>query len=193
MLKKIGWSLLIALVAIQFIRPAKNQTADPQPYAIQTAYPVPDHVSAVLKKACNDCHTNNSRYPWYASIQPVYWWLDHHIEEGKEHLNFDEYTNKRLRTQFHKMEEVIEQIKEGEMPLNSYTWTHGQARLTQSEKEMLTGWAQQVMDTMKARYPIDSLEKPKKKTAQHIEHENREHPSGALNSRRKSEGAERHS
>ena len=162
MVKKIGWALLIALVAIQLIRPAKNQSTEPQLNTIQTKFEVPENVSAILKKACYDCHSNNSEYPWYANIQPVYWWLNDHIEEGKGHLNFDEYTNKRLRYQYHKMEELIDEVKEGEMPLNSYTWTHADARLTLEEKAALTGWAQQVMDTLKAHHPIDSLIRPKK-------------------------------
>lgn len=164
MLKKIGWTLLIALVTIQFIRPSKNQSSQEQPQAIQTKYPVPQHVASILKKACYDCHSNNTQYPWYSNIQPVYWWLNDHIQEGKRELNFDEYTNKRLRYQYHKMEEVIEQVKEGEMPLNSYTWTHADARLTQDEKVALTQWAQGVMDTLKAHHPIDSLIRPKKQT-----------------------------
>lgn len=162
MLKKIGWTLLAALIVIQFIRPAKNETTEPQPFAIQTQYPVPDNVSAILKKACNDCHSNNTQYPWYSNIQPVYWWLNDHVEDGKKHLNFDEYTNGKLFRQYHKMEEVIEQVKEGEMPLESYTWVHGEARLTADEKAALTGWAQQVRDTMKAHFPADSLVRPKK-------------------------------
>lgn len=162
MLKKIGWAFLIALIAIQFIRPAKNQTSAAQPHSIQTKFPMSEPVAAIYKKACADCHSNNSNYPWYANIQPVYWWLDHHIEEGKEHLNLDDYTNKRLRYQYHKMEEVIEQVNAGEMPLNSYTWIHSDARLTPAEKSMLTGWAQQVMDSLKAQYPIDSLIRAKK-------------------------------
>ena len=190
MLKKIGWTLLAALIIIQFIRPAKNQTSEPQPNAIQTKFMVPENVSTILKKACNDCHTNNSNYPWYANIQPVYWWLNDHIEEGKSHLNFDEYTNKRLRYQYHKMEELIEQVNEGEMPLNSYTWVHGDARLTPEEKLALTSWAQQVMDTLKAHHPIDSLMKAKKQTPQPSEHENRETLPGP-NDNRKSEGTER--
>lgn len=157
MLKKIGWTLLISLLLIQFIRPEKNQTLSAQQNAIQTQYPVPESVSAILKKACYDCHSNNSRYPWYANIQPVYFWLNDHIEEGKEHLNFDEYTNKRLRYQFHKMEELIDEVKAGEMPLNSYTWVHGEAKLNNEERALLTGWAQQVMDTLKANHPLDSL------------------------------------
>lgn len=164
MLKKIGWTLLIALIAIQFIRPAKNQSSEPQPNAIQTKFPVSEPVASILKKACKDCHSNNTNYPWYSNIQPVYWWLNDHVQEGKRELNFDEYTNKRLRYQYHKMEEVIEQVKEGEMPLNSYTWVHGDARLTEDEKNTLTQWAQQVMDTLKSNHPLDSLIRPKKPT-----------------------------
>ena len=60
------------------------------------------------------------------------------------------------------MEETIEMVKEGEMPLNSYTWTHKDAKLTENEKNKLIGWAESVMDNMKTKYPIDSLVRPKK-------------------------------
>ena len=83
--------------------------------------------------------------------------MNKHVVNGKKEINFDEYTNRPLRYQYHKLEETIEMVKEGEMPLNSYTWTHKDAKLTETEKAKITGWAQSVMDTMKARYPIDSL------------------------------------
>ncbi|MFM7672155.1 MAG: heme-binding domain-containing protein [Bacteroidota bacterium] len=191
MLKKIGWTILIALLVIQFIRPAKNQTSAPQPHAIQTKFSVPENVSAILKKACYDCHSNNSEYPWYSNIQPVYWWLNDHIAEGKGNLNFDEYTNKRLRFQYHKMEEVISEVKEGEMPLESYTWVHGEAKLSTEEKAALTGWAQNVMDSLKAHYPIDSLMKPQKQMPKITENENHQNVPGYDEYDRKPAGAER--
>lgn len=154
--KRILLILLIALLAIQFVRPAKNESTDKSKH-ISTLYAVPADVNTILTKACNDCHTNNTIYPWYAEVQPVTWWLDDHIKEGKSHLNFDEYSTYNLRRQYHKMEEVIEQVKEKEMPLNSYTWVHRDAKLTNDERVALTNWAQSVMDTMKAHYPIDSL------------------------------------
>lgn len=154
--KRILLILLIAFLAIQFVRPAKNESTDKSKH-ISKLYAVPDDVNTILTKACNDCHTNNTVYPWYAAVQPVTWWLDDHIKEGKKHLNFDEYTTFSLRKQYHKMEEVVEQVKEKEMPLNSYTWVHSDAKLTDAERVALTTWAQSVMDTMKAHYPIDSL------------------------------------
>jgi DNA replicative helicase MCM subunit Mcm2 (Cdc46/Mcm family) len=157
MFKKIMLVLLAALVVIQFIHPKKNKAEGPQPNFIGNVYSIPGDVKTILAKACNDCHSNNTTYPWYANFQPVHWWLDKHVKDGKKHINYDEYTNRPLRYQYHKMEETIEMVKEGEMPLNSYTWTHKDAKLTEEEKAKITGWAQSVMDTMKARYPIDSL------------------------------------
>lgn len=154
--------LLAALIIIQFFRPKKNKAEGIQPNYIGNVYAIPEDVKSILAKACNDCHSNNTRYPWYANVQPVYWWLNKHIVDGKKHINYDEYTHKPLRYQYHKMEETIEMVKEGEMPLNSYTWTHKDARLSDEEKAKITGWAQSVMDSMKARYPMDSLVRPKK-------------------------------
>ena len=149
--------LLAALVVIQFIHPKKNKAEGPQPNYIGNAFNIPAEVKTILAKACNDCHSNNTRYPWYANFQPIHWWLNKHIKECKKHINYDEYTNRPLRYQYHKMEETIEMVKDGEMPLNSYTWTHKDAKLTAEEKAKITGWAQSVMDSMKAKYPIDSL------------------------------------
>lgn len=159
-LKTIGWLLLIALIVIQFFRPAKNLEKEISPNHISTKYSIPPDVNSILDKACYDCHSNNSRYPWYYNIQPVGMWMDDHIKEAKGGVNFSEYTNKRLRYQYHKMEEVIELVKEGEMPIDSYTWTHKDAILTTEERSKLVNWAQTIMDTLEAKYPIDSLKRP---------------------------------
>ena len=161
MIKKIGLGLLICLVIIQFIRPAKNTNTIDASKQITAVAAVPENVNVIIKKACNDCHSNNTTYPWYSNIQPVYFWLNHHINEGKEEINFDEFANYRLRRQYKKMQEIIEQLKENEMPLSSYIIIHKNAILTNAEKTAITSWATLVMDSMKAKYPIDSLIKKK--------------------------------
>lgn len=150
-------SLLIIFIIIQFIHPKPNKSGGEQPNYIGKSFAIPEDVKPILQKACNDCHSNNSHYPWYANIQPVDWWLTNHIKEGKAHLNFDEYTHRNLRYQYHKMEETVEMVKENHMPLDSYTWMHKDAILDEAEKSKLIRWAESVMDTMKAKYPIDSL------------------------------------
>jgi hypothetical protein len=87
--------------------------------------------------------------------------MNHHVKDGKKHLNFDEYTNRSLRSQYHKMEEVAEQLKENEMPLDSYTWIHKEAKLTEAEKTKLINWAVTIRDSLEARYPMDSLVRKK--------------------------------
>jgi hypothetical protein len=156
MIKKILIGLLVILVAIQFIRPARNNSANTAK-DISTLYPMPDSIKVIVDKACADCHSNNTKYPFYASIQPISFWLADHIKDGKRHFNFNEFAGYRIAKQNHKLEEVIEQIKEDEMPLPSYTIIHKEAKLTAAEKETLAKWCQQIMDTLKATYPADSL------------------------------------
>ncbi len=157
MFKKIMLVLLLVLIIIQFIHPKKNKAEGVQPNYIGSSFAIPADVKTILGKACNDCHSNNTVYPWYSKIQPVDWWMNNHIVDGKKGINFDEYTNKSLRYQYHKMEEVIEMIEDGKMPLNSYTWIHKDAILSADEKAKLINWANSVMDIMKAKYPVDSL------------------------------------
>lgn len=158
MIKKALIALGILLVAIQFIRPAKNNSGD-NTYAVSTKYQVPAEVATLMEGACNDCHTNTTRYPWYSNIQPVAWWLADHVKEGKEHLNFSEFTHRRIAWQNHKFEEVIEMVKEKEMPLPSYTWLglHSEANLTDAQRILITQWAQAQMDVLASQYPADSL------------------------------------
>jgi hypothetical protein len=157
MRKKIFLIIVVILIGIQFIRPAKNQSNDALTSDIFNVYPVSQDVSTILKKACNDCHSNNTVYPWYAQVQPVGWWLNNHIEEGKDELNFNEFAAYRIGRQYKKMEEVMDQVKKGEMPLSSYTLIHTNAKLTDEEKQKLINWAQDIRNTIKAKYPADSL------------------------------------
>ena len=156
MIKKILIGLLVALIVIQFIRPAKNNSGDVTK-DITNLYPMSDSVKLVFDKACADCHTNNTKYPFYASIQPIGYWLADHVKDGKRHFNINEFAGYRIGKQNKKLEEVIEQIKEGEMPLPSYTLIHTEAKLTEAEKALISNWCQNIIDTIKATYPADSL------------------------------------
>lgn len=162
-LKYIGIILLVVLVVIQFMQPAKNIAATPAEHHISKLYAVPANVEQTLVKACYDCHSNNTKYPWYNNIQPVAWWLNNHIKDGKRHLNFDEFTTYQIARQYKKLEECVSEVKEGEMPLESYTLIHKDAILTEAEKDALFSWCETVRDSIKAKYPADSLILPKRK------------------------------
>jgi hypothetical protein len=153
--------LLLIVVVIQFFHPKRNISTAASPNDISALYPMKSEVDIILKKACNDCHSNNTRYPWYANIQPVAWWLNDHVRDGKRGLNFNEFATYPLRRQYRKLEEIKEQVKEGEMPLSSYTLIHTDANLTAGEKASLTNWVDSIRNVMKATYPADSLARKK--------------------------------
>lgn len=158
-LKRILIALACVFLIIQFIRPARNAPDGGSPNDISTKFNVPQDVQNILRISCYDCHSNNTRYPWYAEVQPVGWWLNSHIQGAKRELNFSEFAGYRPRRQYIKLQQVVEQVSENEMPLPSYLIIHTDARLSQQQKDRLTSWATAVRDSMKAVYPVDSLGK----------------------------------
>lgn len=144
MFKKIILGFAVLLAVAQFVRPARNVSAMVSPNDINVRYPVPAAVQPLLQRSCYDCHSNNTRYPWYAEVQPVRWWLDRHINDAKRHLNFSEYSAYPVKRAAKKAEEIASELKEHEMPLPSYLWLHAEARLTDADIALLTAWSQQL-------------------------------------------------
>jgi len=141
MKKKIGLGLLAVLVIMQFIRPTRNTSTAESANEISKYYDVPADIHAVLKKSCYDCHSNKTVYPWYTNIQPVGWWLQDHVNDGKGELNFEEFGTYDQKKAKHKFEEIEEVIHDGEMPLASYTLIHRDTKLTPEQASALVAWA----------------------------------------------------
>jgi hypothetical protein len=148
LIKKILLVVLILIIAIQFIRPARNESGQPSPADISKIDSVPGYVQAILKTSCYDCHSNHTNYPWYSRIQPVGWWLASHIKDGKEELNFSEFGQYSIRRQRSKLFAITKSIEDGTMPLRSYTLVHSHSRLTAHEKALLINWANQAKDSL---------------------------------------------
>ena len=137
-----GAGLVLVLAAIQFFRPERNLGTTGGPDDITTRFAVPPDVQTVLASACYDCHSNRTRYPWYANVQPVGWWLAHHINEARGELNFSEFGAYSAKRAARKLATISDQVEQGDMPLRSYTWLHPAARLTAAQRKLITGWAQ---------------------------------------------------
>jgi hypothetical protein len=139
-LKKIAVLALIVLLILQFFGPDKNEgnIADLKPFLIETNPPA--SVQATLKVACYDCHSSNTRYPWYSNIEPVSYWMADHVKHGKDELNFSEWSTYSWKRKDHKLEEVIEEIEKGHMPIGSYLWTHSDAKLTETQVQEIADW-----------------------------------------------------
>ncbi|MEZ4808846.1 MAG: heme-binding domain-containing protein [Allomuricauda sp.] len=139
--KKIAIVLLVILVGMQFYRPEKNLAEGNYVAAFETETRPNTEVKKILEITCYDCHSANTTYPWHNNIAPISYWLDNHVREGKEHLDFSDWENYSAKKKDHKLEELVEEVEEGEMPLKEYTWTHKEARLTQNQKKALMDWA----------------------------------------------------
>lgn len=148
LIKKILLAIVIAFIAIQFIQPVRNTSGQVLPTDISKTVFVPKNVKHVLQTACYDCHSNNTNYPWYNYVQPAAWILANHIKHGKKDLNFSEFGSYSIRRQQSKFKSIISQIKDGEMPLYSYTVIHKNARLTQEQKDLIINWAQHNKDSL---------------------------------------------
>ena len=125
----------------EFYRPEKNKAKGDYVAVFETETQPSAEVKQILKTACYDCHSANTEYPWYNNIAPVSYWLADHVEDGKRHLNFSDWANYDSKKKDHKLEEVIEEVKEGKMPLNEYTWTHADANLSEDQISALLAWA----------------------------------------------------
>ncbi|EFK34186.1 Uncharacterised protein [Chryseobacterium gleum] len=136
--------VVLLMIVIQFFDTDKNIAVVPSENAIEKHYRVPDHVQGILKTSCYDCHSNTTAYPWYNNIQPVKWWLADHVNSGKRHFNFDEFYSYSKEKKLKKLDEVAETVREGEMPLTSYTVVHQNAKLNDTQKSEIEQWVKEV-------------------------------------------------
>jgi hypothetical protein len=139
-MKKWLWAFPALFLLIQFFQIDKtNPPADPSKDYLTAEMPPPE-MAALIKAACYDCHSNQTKYPWYSYVAPVSWLLRDHIVEGREHLNFSEWTAYPAAKKAEKLEECGEMVSEGEMPMYSYVWLHPEANLSAAQQSQLAAW-----------------------------------------------------
>ena len=141
---KVGrWVLLIALglfAAAQVFRPAQtNPVADPS-LALESHLPVEPNVAAILYRSCADCHSNKTRWPWYANVAPVSWFVIDHVNDGRSQMNFSEWGSYPKDEQHNLLRGICSLSKSGEMPLSSYTPMHRDSKLTGQDLSVLCEW-----------------------------------------------------
>lgn len=147
-LKIIAIVALVALIGIQFIPKNPNQSEVVPVTDFISTYKPPKEVAGILKTSCYDCHSNNTDYPWYNKIQPVAMFLEDHVKHGKEELNFNEFGDYSDRRKKSKLKSFINQVEQNEMPLESYTLIHWDAKISDSEKKLVLTWVNQLLDSL---------------------------------------------
>ena len=133
--------VIVFLVVAQFFRPSHvNPPIDPAKTLVATT-PVPANVESIFERSCYDCHSNKTVYPWYANVAPLSWWLASHINDGRRELNFSEWGPYSHKRKLHKLKAICDEVKQGDMPLETYLPMHPAAKLSDADRTTICAWA----------------------------------------------------
>ena len=147
-LKIIAWLALVAFIVIQFFPTTLNERDTVPQSDFMVENQVPATIKNRLQVSCYDCHSNNTDYPWYSKIQPAAWYLEDHIQEGKDELNFNEWATYSDRRKNSKLRSIISQIEEDKMPLDSYILIHRDAILSDEDKTLIVDFITALKDSL---------------------------------------------
>jgi hypothetical protein len=147
-IKIIAWLALVALIVIQFFPITLNESDTVPQSDFMVENQVPATIKNRLQVSCYDCHSNNTEYPWYNKVQPAAWYLEDHIQEGKDELNFNEWAEYSDRRKNSKLRSIISQIEEDKMPLDSYTLIHKDAILSDEDKRVIIDYMKALKDSL---------------------------------------------
>jgi hypothetical protein len=134
-------------VIAQFFQPDKNVSPRTEQHILETEN-VPEHIKTMLTNACLDCHSNQTNYLWYHKISPVSWFINNHIVEGREHLNLSDWGKQDVFDKIGTLEEMVEEVEEGEMPLKEYVWMHPKAKLNEEEIARMKAWSEELSEEL---------------------------------------------
>ena len=162
-MKKIIIILAIAFIILQFFQIEKVNPAVNEGMDFLKIKNTPEKLATQIRASCYDCHSNETKYPWYAYVQPFGWFLKDHIEEGRKELNFSSFATYEPKRQAHKLNEAAEMTEHGAMPLESYLLIHGEAKLSETQKTEMAAYFTEVEEEIRA---ANQLPAEVKKTAQ---------------------------
>ncbi|MCD4663784.1 MAG: heme-binding domain-containing protein [Bacteroidales bacterium] len=145
-MKKVLIIILVILVIIQFI---PSGLPDNNPVAGQDIHDlieVSEDVSLIFKNACYDCHSQEVIYPWYSYVAPVSFLVARDVKVGRAQLDFSLWGTLSKRKQLKALDEIAEEVNEGNMPLPIYPPLHPEAKLTQEDKDLIVEWVEQTSE-----------------------------------------------
>lgn len=161
-MKKILVILLVAFVIIQFFQIDKNNPEPTPQMDFLTIKNTPEKMKTMIKNGCYDCHSNETKYLWYSNLQPIAWFLQNHIDEGRKKLNFSTFATYEPKRQAHKLFEVGEMIEQKEMPLDSYVIGHPEAKFTDAERNEMIKYFKMVENDIRRVNNLPEEEEKKK-------------------------------
>ncbi|HET9482018.1 MAG TPA: heme-binding domain-containing protein [Candidatus Polarisedimenticolia bacterium] len=145
---RMGVTILALVAAIQLIRPQRDNPATVAGRAIENHVPMTLRAHAVFERACRDCHTSRTRWPWYSHVAPASWIVAEHVNHARSHLNVSEWGAYATPDARARLEGMCKLAREGSMPLPSYLWLHRDARLSGQDVEDLCAWTRAAIESL---------------------------------------------
>lgn len=142
--------MAVVFVVIQFV-PVEGRTNPP----VQSDIGAPPEVDAILRRSCYDCHSHETRWPWYNRVAPASWLIAHDVKEAREHLNFSAWDRYSSEEKAHLIEEMWEEVEEGEMPLWFYVPLHPEAKLSDEDKATLEAWSDRASKNQEIKADVE--------------------------------------
>jgi heme-binding protein len=140
--------MFVLAAAIQLVRPARTNPATDPLRTLQAMVPVSPQASAVLERGCRDCHSNDTKWPWYSNVAPVSWFVIDHVNHGRSHFNYSDWAKYDAKRRREILEDSCAMARKKEMPLPSYLWAHGDARLSAADVAALCEWTDSALRTL---------------------------------------------
>jgi hypothetical protein len=141
-LKIVAILLVVLVVGIQAIRPARTNPPIDESQTINARTQITPEVASILDRSCRDCHSNKTVWPWYTNVAPLSWWLSNHVSDGRRSLNMSEWGKLPSDRQERKLRQMCDEVQESMMPLSSYTPMHPAAKLSEQDKKTLCDWTE---------------------------------------------------
>jgi len=134
--------LLVLVIGIQLKRPARTNPAVDQSQTIEAHTQTTAQAKNILDRACSDCHSNKTEWPWYTNVAPLSWWITDHVNEGRRNWNMSEWAKLDRDRQSKKLQQICDEVEDGAMPLSSYLPMHPKAKLSEQDKKTLCDWTE---------------------------------------------------
>jgi hypothetical protein len=130
-------AVVVGLTAVQFVRPDTSNPPVDHAKSLWADRSVDPKVAGILRRACADCHSHETKWPWYARVSPMSWMMDRHVKDGRAKLNFSDWSGSSQD----QAEEIYDSVAKGKMPMQGYLLLHPEARLSKADQETLQAWA----------------------------------------------------
>lgn len=157
--KWIAVGFVAVFISIQLVQPERTNPPVDESKTIYAIVNVPPEAKAIFERSCYDCHSNNTKWPWYAHVAPVSWLTARDVKKGRSGLNLSTWGNYKKKRQITKLDQISQRLTEDEMPLKSYRLMHPGAVLSKAEIDLVTRWAEKERDRLMGADSTQATEK----------------------------------